>query len=243
MISRQAILIGAPSVKPALPGVTKDVNEIKNFLKSQKGGVWREDEIIILLDKPRDAVIKCVESAKLKDYVFITCSGHGEHQIGKNIDETVMCLNEHETISINSINPQNKRHLVIVDVCRTIVKIQESSEVLSKASVMDSAIRKNDVDYRKRFDDAVMASSEGRIVAYSCDINQTAGDDGTGGYFTQELLKSPKYISQQSVSNGIVDISKAFDIAKAATYKKNAPQSPIFNAGRRRDFFPFAIIG
>ncbi|WP_419470012.1 hypothetical protein [Candidatus Kuenenia sp.] len=89
-ISRQAILIGSPSVKPELPGVTTDMGNIKQFLLSNKGGAWRADEIVTLSDPSSAAVDAQIESARYKDYVFISCSGHGEHRVGKGLDETVM---------------------------------------------------------------------------------------------------------------------------------------------------------
>ena len=241
-ISRQAILIGAPSVKPPLPGVTIDMRDIKRFLLSSKGGAWRADEIVTLSDPNAASVYAQIEAARYKDYVFISCSGHGEHRVGKSLDETVMYVKENETVSINRINPKNKRHLVIVDVCRNLVKIEKMEEVRAamEAFMKSAAIP---IDYRKIFDDAVMSNPEGRIVAYSCDINQSAGDDGNGGVFTQELLASPKYFSPTNNNRyGIVKIDQAFERAQKMTYAKNAPQKPIFNAGRRMDFYPFAIV-
>ncbi|NOS89669.1 MAG: caspase family protein [Methylococcaceae bacterium] len=243
-ITRKAILIGSPSVTPKLPGVTVDVNDIKRFLLSNQGGAWKSSEIVTLIDQSPELVKSHVALANNIDYVFITCSGHGEHRVGQSLDETVMYLTDKDTISINNINPRNKRHLVIVDVCRNLVVIKkELKEALSHEAMATLDSARSMIDYRRVFDDAVMASSEGRIVAYSCDINQSAGDDGTGGVFTQALLKVPrKFVPTGNSLYGIVNISQAFEKAKAETYIKNAPQSPVFNAGRRREFFPFAIV-
>lgn len=169
-------------------------------------------------------------------------AGHGEHRVGKNLDETVMYLNEKETISINEVNPKNKRHLVIVDTCRVLVKVEKLAlEAAAKAELRMDFVEAY-IDYRKVFDDAVLSTSEGRIVAYSCDIDQAAGDDGSGGVFTQALLSTTNMFKPNGNSiYGIVNISQAFDVAKEITYSKNAPQRPVFNAGRRRDFFPFCI--
>lgn len=41
-MTRQAILIGAPSVKPVLPGVQQDLKDIKAFLLSNSGGAWQQ---------------------------------------------------------------------------------------------------------------------------------------------------------------------------------------------------------
>lgn len=243
-ITRKAILIGSPSVKPELPGVKIDIEDIKKFLLSNEGGAWKSSEIFTLIDPSINLVNAHIALAKDADYVFITCSGHGEHQVGQSLSETVMHLNEKETIPIVSINPKNKRHLVIVDVCRNLVRIDRAKlfaeSKFAKGIALDSA--KMVIDYRKVFDDAVMNTAEGRIVAYSCDINQSAGDDGSGGVFTQALLNAPKRFSPTNNSYGIVNISQAFDVAKEVTYRENAPQSPVFNAGRRMNFFPFAIV-
>lgn len=241
-IKRQAILIGAPSVNPELPGVRKDIDDFKNFLLSDKGGAWKLHEITTLIDQSHFVVKSHIDLAQSADYAFILCAGHGEHRVGRNIDETVMYLNEKDTISINEVNPKNRRHLVIVDTCRVLVKIKElAMEALAKSELrMDFS--EAYIDYRKVFDDAILNTSEGRIVAYSCDINQAAGDDGSGGVFTQALLSTANRFKPAGYGKyDIVNISQAFDVAKEITYAKNAPQSPVFNAGRRRDYFPFCI--
>lgn len=242
-ISRKAILIGAPSVKPALPGVVADINNIRDFLLSDCGGAWRSNEIVTLIDQSSTEIFRQLELARNIDYVFITCSGHGEHVRGKGIDETLMYLSDNERIAISSINPRNKRHLVIADTCRNLVLLhKDEKREMMKAAVFESA-KKTYIDYRKVFDDYVMSNPEGRIVAYSCSVDQSAGDDGTGGVFTQELLKAPSSFSHSnSCGYGIVKIDQAFERAKEMTYKRNAPQLPVFNAGRRMHFYPFAII-
>lgn len=241
-LTRQAILIGAPSVTPELPGVRQDINDFKNFLLSNKGGAWKPTEITTLIDQSPFVVKAHINSAQSADYAFILCAGHGEHRVGRNLDETVMYLNEKETISINEVNPKNKRHLVIVDTCRVLVKVTKLAMEERAIAALTLDFAEAYVDYRQVFDDAILTTSEGRIVAYSCDINQAAGDDGSGGIFTQALLGSATMFKPTGNSNyGIVNISQAFDVAKDITYKKNAPQSPVFNAGRRRDFFPFCI--
>lgn len=243
-ITRKAILIGSPNVKPMLPGVTQDLKDIKSFLLSNQGGAWQSSEIVTLLDPSPELVKSHLELSKNIDYVFLTCSGHGEHRFGKSLDETVIYLTDKDVMSINSINPGNKRHFVVVDVCRNLVVITEAikkSFGLEAAVALDSA--RSSINYRKVFDDAVIDTSEGRVVAYSCDVNQSAGDDGNGGVFTQALLAAPSRFSPKgNYGYGVVNISQAFDFAKNETNRKNSPQSPVFNAGRRQDFFPFAIV-
>lgn len=240
-ISRQAILIGSPKVNPELPGVRRDLQDTYDFLCSPCGGFWRKEEITILLDPNYDEVCKHINMAYNRDYVFILCSGHGEHRVGKDLDETVMYLQENEIIAVNELNPRNKRHFVMVDVCRGIVKVDEHRTKIALAKILESQSFLT-IDCRKIYDEAVMANPEGRIVAYSCDINQSAGETPKGGIFTQEMLNAHlDFVLPNNSTYGILKIDHAFEQAKRRTQEKNFPQAPMLYAGRRRDFYPFAI--
>lgn len=244
MTTRKAILIGAPDADPEnpLPGVEKDIQSVKDFLLSNQGGKWYEKEITILINPDKSLVEHHLLLASNADYVFILCAGHGEHQYGENIDDTVIHINEKETMSISSINPKNRRHLVISDTCRQLKRIGVAAMLSMQKSLALVSESKDYINYREIFDKSLLNCSEGRIVAYSCDINQSAGEDYSGGYFTQSLINSPTHFSPKDNSYDIVNIKQAFDYAKKATYNKNAPQNPVFVAGRRNDFYPFAIV-
>lgn len=242
MISRKALIIASSEVTPRLPGVEEDVKSIRSFLVSADGGAWENSEIEIILNRTKIDIVRSLKLCRHTDYVLITCSGHGEHHVGSQLDSTVMFLTESETIYINEINPENRRHLVIADVCRKVVPVAKRESYMAFA---ESKVRKAEVnrsEARSLYDSAITSCTEGRIVAYSCEKNQTAGDDGTGGVFTQELLKAPTELDdEKKVQGRIVDIYDAFQYAKAKTYALNAPQTPVLDIGRRRDFYPFGI--
>ena len=239
MVSRKAILIGAPSVETYLPGVVQDIKDMKEFLCSPVGGDWREDEIVTLIDQSKATVMKHLNSCSDVDYVFILCAGHGEHQILGTNGSTVIYLTEEETLSIDSINSRGKRQFVIADVCRHEREIAISKTLLKAA--MESYSAEDKFDYRAAFDAAVMKCSEGRIVAYSCSLNQSAGEDEKGGAFTQALIASPNHYLPSGL-HGIVNVKQAFDWAHAQLVEKSSAQTPVFNAGRRLDYYPFAVI-
>lgn len=242
MLSRKALIIGAPEVKPPLPGVIIDVNDIQKFLKSPTGGAWLEAEIEVLMS-PRAAEVEArLRLCRGKDYVLVTCSGHGAHWDRNDINSTFVYLQEKETMRIRDMNPGNPRFTIIADICREIVplKLRESFEAMAKSMVFESAPDWSEA--RRLYDQAIMANPEGGIVAYSCDINQTAADDGTGGYFTQELLKAPLKLASPSAARRVVDIYDAFQYAKERTLKEHSPQRPVLDAGRRRHFYPFGIV-
>jgi len=240
-MTRRALLIGSPNgPDPQLPGVDIDLRDIQAFLLSARGGAWYTHEITVLRNPSKAAVSSELERSKNIDYVFVTCSGHGEHHVYNNFDDTVLCLNKTEEMYISEINPRNKRHLVVVDACRKVVKIALMEQRLVAAKAYEFFESAEDrARARTLFDNAVVSSTEGRIVVYSCEKNQSAGDDGKGGVFTQSLLIAGKEMRKKPT--GVVDINEAFAYAKDITYKLNAPQTPTINAGRRRDYFPFSV--
>ncbi len=243
-MKRKAILIGSPDVKPELPGVDVDLNDICQFLLSPRGGQWKREEITILRNPSKLDVTKELVDTIGCDYTFVTCSGHGEHQVGEGLDNTVMYLREHETMKISDIKAYSNRSTIIVDTCRNLVKVtkKELLKALNESLgfAMESA---SNINFREAFNTEVMNCSEGRIVLYSCDINQSAGDDGSGGVFTQNLLNSSNAITNTNLySYTPLYLDAAFEFAKEKTTAENYPQRPVMNAGRRRDFYPFAII-
>jgi hypothetical protein len=240
-MNRKAILIGSPNgPDPALPGVDVDLKDLTTYLQSIKGGAWDSSEISLLRNPSKKEVRSMLDTASHFDYVLITCSGHGDHHVRNDFDDTSFCINKAEEIYISEINPRNKRQLIVVDVCRKVVLLKAEESRMFAAH--EAAIYKFDEDRknaRKMFDQAVLSCAEGRIVVYSCDKNQTAGDPGSGGIFTQSLIKiGESYVKKPS---GVMDINDAFQLAKARTYQLNAPQTPTINAGRRRDYYPFAV--
>jgi len=243
MLLRKALIIGAPDVKPPLPGVIIDVNDIQNYLKSPTGGAWQESEIEVMMS-PRAAEVEArLRLFRGKDYVLVTCSGHGAHLDPDDINSTFMYLQEKETMRIRDMNPGNLRFTIIADICREFVPVhlRAALEDMAKSMVLESAPSWSEA--RRLYDMAIMANPEGGIIAYSCDINQTAADDGTGGFFTQELLKAPMTLATPKfVTRRVVDIYDAFQFAKERTLAEHSPQRPVLDAGRRRTFFPFGII-
>lgn len=244
MLSRKALIIGSPDAFEYLPGVELDVRDLKKFLCSPMGGAWLESELIVLKNPKRSEVLAAMEQCSSANYSFVSFSGHGEHHKGHALDETVVYLTENDKMYVSEINPKNSRHFILVDACRKVVQVllRDSFEVMNKAF----AARKVELDWvtaRRLFDAAVTASAEGRIVAYSCEINQAAGENEKGGVFTQHLISAP--LALDTVYGGgrrVVSVKEAFTYAKEKTYAANAPQSPVLNLGRRLDSFPFGIV-
>jgi hypothetical protein len=247
-MTRKAILIGTSNVWPPLPGVDIDLRDIKNFLLSTTGGAWEDSEIITLRNSNRTSILAIIALCEEIDYVLITCSGHGDHYSWNGGSDTALLLSEKEKIFTAELNTKNPRQLVVMDVCRKIEELPLSEGLLGAANAVFIKRALSREYARTLFNKSLDRTTEGRIVMYSCSINQTAADDGTGGLFTQSLIKSAFQSKGTPVSfydgyeGNILYANEAFEFAKARTLEFNPPQTAILNAGRRRDSYPFAIV-
>lgn len=246
---RTAILIEAARVKGQrhLPGAEADVEHFTKYLTSVSGGAWRRDEIITMSKPPSPQLFSEIRKAEASsDYLFISFSGHGYMKaqpqnayipVSEN-QLTMLCLNDNEEISVSQINPSIKNFL-FVDSCREIEKILASKmeEDLYRSFAED--FRKDRA--RQLFDAAVLNAGPGQILAYSCGINETAGEDpNRGGYFSAAMIESGIALSGGGTSRGIT-IEEVYESAFNVVKKQASQQNPQYRPGRRQRHFPFAV--
>lgn len=180
-ISRGAIIIGCPGPSNNfLPGVNPDINNIKKFLLSDKGGSWNTDEIV-LLDNPTEQRVNQVIANTKKDYLLIYFSGHGYTDLRKR---RMISLKDSSIPDTNLLN-DSPRQLVIIDACRNFVSagigglnIQpEGSNNFESFSTYDF------------FSEQIMLSPYGKIIVHSTQSGYSSYDTRDGGVFTTNLLK------------------------------------------------------
>lgn len=235
--SKKAILIGVSNVKPDLPGVNKDLIAYKNYLKSNHGGAWEDSEIITLLNKNKHQIKLEISKHTETDFLFMLVAGHGEFR--KSVDDTVLCTSDTEYISMKDLFVGCKRQLMIIDVCRNIIddlKINLAEESYKvEGRVFDSTFDFTRQMYRQEYIKLLRNTSEGVLQYYSCSRNQSAGDDGNGGTYSQYMLNAAR------TSQRTCNINETHNKIKSAVNEKNPPQLPTENIGRRRDFPPFTV--
>lgn len=239
MLRRKALLIGNSVVPPALPGVIKDLEKYKRFLISNNGGAWEENEILISLNEGYNEILQKVRNVSFVDFSFVLIAGHGEHRIINNhsAGETHFWISNNQAIPVSYCFPTTTKSLVLIDVCREIVKVNKAVMDYAESHQMFKSMGMSREEYRKKYDDAIISNPDGRITLFSCDLNQTAGDNGDGGVFSNNLLHS---VSNNRQGN-VITIDVAFNFAREKTHKENFPQSPVMDAGRRRHFYPFGL--
>lgn len=238
---RAALLIGAPALKdhPYLNGVDSDILGMKQFLQTPNGGSWRSSEIHELKN-PTKATVRAMlnKLGGSAEYLMTLFGGHGHIPSGS---VTHLCINDDEEISIDEIFPATKRQTLIVDTCRHVSPIIK----LSKAELAVLEARSEDYQYaatcRILFDKAISSAEEGRIVLHSCSPNQSAND----GLFTPGLIRTAESwvedFERSSVARSTFSIYSAYLGADRLTRGQNPLQHPVFSAGRRNVYFPFAV--
>lgn len=247
-LKRKAIIIAAYSSKHGyLPGAKEDIALHKGYLSSSLGGAWEDGEITVLENPTSKQVRDALQSAKDMDFAFIAFSGHGEHHIGKQLSDTSLCLNDNEEMYVGDINPGNRRHVVLVDACRKVVllEMKKAADVIALAANRAYAV---DWMYRYKcralFDQELTQAEEGRVIIYSCDLNQAAGETENGGVFTEAMINGS--IAWRDLSGAlkaeaqseVLDIPLAFELAKTKVPK---PQTPVLHNGRRIRSFPYGV--
>jgi hypothetical protein len=241
-LTRKAILIASPDTHYGpLPGAVLDVERFNDFLRSDYGGAWEEEEISILFGPSLKQVQEELAAAEDGDYVFISFSGHGEHCRSGSLNDTRLILTDSDRIFVYDLNPRNPRHLVVVDACRRVLDTQ----TIVKLGALDEARlgpSTNRLACRKLFDRLVLEAEEGRVVMYSCDVNQAAGETRNGGFFSRFLVQKARAVCEASSEGGVIQVPDAFEMAKQETNLRNAPQRSVLEAGRRTRHFPFAVV-
>lgn len=139
-MQRKAILIDSSNavVGKPLPGAAQDMGNWREFLKSDIGGMWEDDEFADISSCPKwkDVLAEinmfCVEEGE-PYYLFIAFSGHGAYDKYRKAD--VVSLNHDEVITVDelrsAVDAVTKNAVIIIDACR------EEREYVSPTPVND----------------------------------------------------------------------------------------------------------
>lgn len=242
-MKRHAILIQAPlSGRDALSGVSADIFGWKKHLMSLSGGAWNRDEIILLKNPSLTTLKSALILAKYSDLAIVAFSGHGfvkKNNLG--IFETFLYINESRTGSIVSefeLNPGTPRCIVSLDCCRHVETQSLTECVTADFSETSSEIER--LKYRAEYERKFMMCEKGCTRLYSASLDESASDQPS---FTQIMMRFAEKWSHDN-PNGSMNVRDVL-LATADLMKVNGlkQQTPVYNAGRRLNHFPFIIGG
>ena len=125
-MQRKAILIDSSDavVGEPLPGAAQDMGNWREFLKSDIGGMWNDDEIADIPSCPSwEKILEEINIffvPKEPYFLFIAFSGHGAFD--KNLNKDVVSLNHNQVIPVEEIckavSNVTKNAVIIIDACR-----------------------------------------------------------------------------------------------------------------------------
>jgi hypothetical protein len=188
-MKRFSIIIGCAGLgDDHRPGIEKDVDNFIDYLKSNKGGAWYDDEILPLKNKNKDTILSAINEARNKyDYMFVVFSGHGNYF--EPLSARRLYTNENKYFFETELQGLAPKQLVIIDSCAGITqRLFESDTTKSFAaeSIEDKSL------YRYVYENLISNCPAQSIVLYSCENGEESQDSGNGGLYAYNLIKAAK---------------------------------------------------
>jgi len=257
-MTRKAILIESSNVKDHhdLPGARLDVENWKNFLKSDLGGDWLDSEIVTL-SKPWPSQVEAELKMAADCYCFLAFSGHG-------CDGSVVLNDSYTEFSIANLKPKSDRGTLIVDACRSVadpvalranIKVAMANEAITKSIALEAFQGRTvvlasqpqaseiinrmtrGIGPRVYWDKVVQGSTIGTVEMLACSKGEAAGEDASaGGYYTSLLLQSAQVWNNHTSAPASHSTRDAHNYAVANLPPQQRPEySPSWLS------FPFAV--
>lgn len=238
-MKRRALLIGSPGIlgtKGYLENMTKnDLNKIKNYLMSNTGGKWYENEILLLDTNDINEVKRYINSVRNEhnDFVFCAFSGHGWYDGNKfsrvfEIGGSDLYESEFRQLS--------EKQLSVFDSCAKVYELEVLTESIALNSI--SMERSDTKNYREIYNNEISKCDQQDITLYSSSINEFSNtDENLGGHFIHYLLNVG---ASNQMKN--LDAIDSFQIAKEKMRKDRRNQTPSSSFPKSaRNFLPFSL--
>lgn len=209
-MKRKAILIANTN---ELPGTAVDIESIRNFLASDRGGQWRADEIKSLVDPSKILLQMAIRAAKIErnDFVIVHFSGHG----GQAVNSVTLELNgKGETIQSADLFDIAHRQVSIFDCCRVVDTVSVERAALDSITEARS-------DTRSRYEARIMAAAPQQLKLYACSRGEAAEEDAAGGCYSQSLLRAAIKSQEQYCTFNTAHASAAENVRSVTKQRQN----------------------
>lgn len=235
-MKRKALIIYCNDTKSGkLAGPAHDNLNYRNYLKSNLGGNWYNDEIISLKN-PTTLEVDFAINTLLKgaDYTFTIFTGHGYINYFRN-QQVELIDND---IPISKLKTNAKRQTLIIDACRGFFQ----PNLKKFSDLFEQYVGDVSFSTRELFDRIVMNADEGLSILYAANKNQKALDTNKGAAYLLSLLQVAKRWEVNGNPYNYIDLNIIHQ--RAVIYMNNnfnTPQNPTTNKQNRSKHFPFAV--
>mgnify|MGYP001768393238 CR=1 FL=1 len=240
-MKRLALIIYCDNTKSgSLTGPPHDNIKYREFLKSNLGGAWYDEEIISLNNPTSNDVAYYMYSAYDQiDYSFTLFTGHGYINVDHNNLQYLELKDK--DISILNLRTKCPKQTLIVDACRGYYSpLKKALENL----ILDSyrSFSGDILTTRKLFEDAVAIADQGWTTLYAASENETALDTNGGAAYLLSLLDASKIWKRTNSDSKVLPVNSAHNIAKVYLQENFATtQKPAMSQEKRIRHFPFAV--
>lgn len=241
-MTKKILIIGCPGPKANyLPGVPIDMQKYQDFFLSNYGGAWYSSEIILLKNPNRMELLKIMNwiHNQTLDHSIVVFSGHGWETVN---GRTKLLLRDDEECFLKELDTKARRQLRIIDSCRAIDYEQTRFDERLHVS---KALSGDEIDiskiFRRKYEQIISKCENGISTLYACSINETAGENENGGYFSPALIEIG--LSVMKKRNSYFDIRTVLDGTKnfIEDHFEDASQNPTMNIERRINYFPWSL--
>lgn len=261
-IMKRTLILIANTGTPDNPayGARKDIDDYRNFFRSDEGGAWEENEILTFYSTDEepltktfllDTILECQKNGT--EYFLIVFCGHGG---ATSKGESFFELSPDEICELGTLKAilYPFKYTLIADSCRSIELLKEGGRMPAihtfSQVVSDSPYRKLCRDCYNRI--IAESSSSAYTICYAAALDETAQDLGRthGGWFSQTLLNTVSQripMLRQRVSDKgsfckYVKLSACVsDIADAMAQKSGNNQHPQCECKGGVDELPFIV--
>lgn len=225
------------------PGITADVNNLVDWLRSNEGGAWELEEIYPLRsptwENLRDTYLPVASSA---DYSLLAFFGHGRGATD-NKNEMLLRINKEQEISLSDFSASTRRSLRLIDGCRQVVPEEFLEGVTKTAAAPQIRMDILRGKHRDLFDSAIEKSGAGVVTLYSTAPGMNAYGTLNGGRFTSSVISAAQIWTMIGYHPPrVMEIEEVFKEADHLTRRLEPAQSPDFKGTDGAGGFPFAVI-
>jgi hypothetical protein len=189
MILRKALLISAPD-QHGIPGTSSELEAIKKFLFSSRGGSWKGEEIKVLENPDITALLTAVKEMQA-DYTITFFSGKGFPDSSGN---HFLMLADNDFFQDTELLNQSPKQLVLIDSWH---------EAGSKREIIVEGPAEESDKARMMYDKWIQNCEPGQLIMHATEENTYASPKNNGGIFTKKLLE---------VANKIPSLQNRFNL-------------------------------
>lgn len=177
MILRKALLIDAPvGYRARVTGANTELEAMKKFLMSPRGGGWKPEEIQILENPGMSTLLNAVKKMQA-DYTITFFSGKSFPDHAGN---HFLMLGDSDFFQDTELLNASSRQLVLIDTCQEASLVQQA-QAESKPQEFETA--------RMMYDKWIESCEPGQLIMHATEENTYNVSKGNEGIFTQKLLE------------------------------------------------------